>query len=201
MISSRFALAVVFILAVALVPTAIHNYFGLVVDDGKAVKTLHPILDTFTSTPTNRKAQWVEEMFDSNDWSERLYTDSHGSKVRLFMARSYNHKRLYHHPELALSYGSDMRAEGIVLLPGQPEIPVHLLRSKAGLAAYVLLYDDEFVSNPILHQILDSLSLLFRGRKPLTLLYVSVPNTSNDSDFTKSAAASILIAAIRSFRS
>jgi hypothetical protein len=117
------------------------------------------------------------------------------------VARSYDHKRLYHHPELALSYGKVLKSDGIVVLSGRLEIPVRLLRGEADreLVAYTLLYGDEFVEDPIAHQISDSFYLLTSARKPMTLFYVSTRNVSNKQKFDESAVASVLRAAIESF--
>ncbi len=205
MISSRFSLPVVLILTLALVPTVIHNYLGLKIDDGKSVTKVSARLGAFTSEPTNRKAQWVKEIFDSNDWFERSYRDQRGSQIRLFAARSYDHKRLYHHPELALSYGQNFKNDGIVPIQlEQQKIPVHILRhtSGKGVSAYVLYYDGTFIENPITHQVLDSLNLLVSGRKQLTIFYLSDHNNTGGAEaFAGSPAAIVLVDAIKSFLS
>src|SRR5664280_2539690 len=102
MISARYALPVAFVLMLALIPTVIHSYLGLKTDDGLSVKNIKPVLDNFYSIPTNRQPGWGEVTFGSEDWIERIYTDEQGKSLRLFVGRSYDHKRLYHHPELAL---------------------------------------------------------------------------------------------------
>lgn len=204
MISSRLALPVVLILALALVPTIIHNYMGLTIDDGLLVTRINPRLGAFTSEPTKRKAPWVKEIFDSDDWFERSYRDQNGSQVRLFAARSYDHKRLYHHPELALSYGQNLKDGGVATIQlGQQKIPVHILRrtSGKGVSAYVLYYDDTFIENPIVHQVFDSINLLVSGRKQLTIFYLSDHNTAGAEDFAGSPAATVLVDAIQSFLS
>lgn len=117
------------------------------------------------------------------------------------MARSYDHKRLYHHPELALSYAKDLSRNGLIVLPGQPEIPVNLLQSTArsGIAAFVLLYEGKFITHPISHQVQHSLNLLVSARKPMTLFYISDDNAPNNIPFNQTPAASLLNKAIRDF--
>jgi hypothetical protein len=119
----------------------------------------------------------------------------------LFVGRSYDHKRLYHHPELALSYAKDLRSAGQIRLPGQPEIPVNLLRNETrpNMAAFVLLYDGKFIESPISHQIKDSLKQLISARKPITLFYIVDDNEPKNSIFMQSATASLLNKAIKDF--
>ncbi len=201
MISSRHALPAVIILAMALVPTIIHSYMGMKVDDGMSATGISQVLGDFTSQATKRKAQWVKEIFASQDWFERIYSDPRSSRIRLFVIRSYDHKRLYHHPELALSYGKGLEKGGVTQLPGLSGIPVYLLRSKKGpgLVAYALLYDGDFIDNPIFHQVKNSVNLLFNARRPMTLFYASDPNAPGNSKFENSTISSLLANAIQSF--
>jgi hypothetical protein len=201
MISVRYAIPVSLVLMFALVPTVIHSYLNLKTDDGLSAKKIKFELGNFNSKPTNRQPGWGEETFDSVDWIERAYTDELGKTLRLFVGRSYDHKRLYHHPELALSYAKDLRSEGQIRLPGQPEMPVHLLHNdmRPNIAAFVLLYDGKFIDNPISHQIKDSLKQLISARKPMTLFYVADDNAPKNTAFIQSPAASLLNKAIKDF--
>ena len=201
MISSRYALPVSLVLMLALIPTVIHSYLGLKTDDGLSVKKIKPELGNYNSEPTNRQPGWGEETFGSVDWIERAYTDEQGKTLRLFVGRSYDHKRLYHHPELALSYAKDLRSEGRIRLPGQPEIPVNLLRNemRPNMAAFALLYDGKFIDNPISHQIRDSLKQLISASKPMTLFYIADDNAPKNTAFIQSPAASLLNKAIKDF--
>lgn len=201
MTSARYAIPVVIVLMLALIPTVIHSYLDLKTDDGLSVTKISPVLDNFSSTPTNRQPGWGKETFGSMDWVERTYSNEQGKSFRLFVGRSYDHKRLYHHPELALSYAKDLRSEGQIRLPGQPEIPVNLLRNDAqpNRAAFVLLYDGKFIDNPISHQIRDSLKQLISARKPMTLFYIADDNAPKDTAFNNTAAASLLEKSIKDF--
>ena len=201
MISNRYALPVALILMLAIIPTVIHSYLGLKTDDGMSVKNIKPVLDNFSSEPSSRLPIWGEETFGSYDWFERIYTDEHGKPLRLFVGRSYDHKRLYHHPDLALSYGKDLRKLGQIRLPGPPEIPVNLLKNETrpNMAAFVLLYDGQFIDDPVSLQINDSLNSLMSPRKPMTLFYIVDDNASNDTEFSKTPAGLLLYKAIKDF--
>ena len=202
MTSTRYALPVAILLMLALIPTVIHGYLGMKTDDGLSATHINPILGNFTSTPSSRQPGWGEATFGCEDWIERIYTDEHGKSVRLFVGRSYDHKRLYHHPELALSHAKDLRAVGQIRLPGQPEIPVTLLRNdmRPTMAAFVLLYDGKFIADPISNQVRASLKQLFSPRKPMTLFYLVDENAPQGIPFDKTPAASLLEKAIKDFR-
>lgn len=201
MISARYAPAVVVLLLVAFVPTLIHVYAGLERDDGLRVDAIPQQLAGMSSSPTDRRKAWGEAVFDSHDWFERLYEKS-GKQVRLFVGRSFNQKRIYHHPEIALSRGVDLGKAEIVHLPAHPGVPVHLMKQKngRGAAAYVLLYRNGFVSDPVANQLGDALWQLFNPREPMTLFYVAQSNLPPGTGFEESAAAAILMEAVTSFR-
>ena len=202
MISSRYGVVVALLLGLALVPTLIHSYYGLLHRDGLTTKGIAASLAGFQSSPTKRKSKWVKDTFDSEDWIERNYVSRRGQSARLFAARSYDLKRLYHHPELAILYGIDLKDEGVHWLPGSPEVPVRLLRKRSGkgAAVYTLLYDDQFVSNPIGFQLQTSLELVFSPRKALTLLLVFDKDLAADQALEGSHAVRVLLSAVESFR-
>jgi len=202
MISTRYAILVIILLSLALIPTTIHSYIGATVNDGKSAQNIPLTLNNFTSTPAKRNPQWGEDIFGSIDWFERNYQDSHHTNVRLFVARAYDHKRLYHHPELALSYAQNLGKKEILQLPGHPEIAVHVMSKEdhSMRVAYVLLYDEQFIKNPITHQISTSLNLLVNARKPMTIFYASQSGPTASTKFDQSAVADLLSQAINSFQ-
>lgn len=203
MLSTRYAIPVIILLTLALIPTTIHSYINTTVDDGKSVNNIAMTLNNFTSVPAKRNAQWGMDIFGSEDWFERDYQDKQYNKVRLFAARAYDHKRLYHHPELALSYGYSLNKKELLKLPDHPDMPVYVLYNKEHtiLVAYALLYNGEFVQDPINHQLGESIRLLVNTRKPMTLLYVSQSGLRPGTQFEQSAATSLLTLAIQSFQS
>ncbi len=203
MISSRFGIIVSILLTVALVPTIIHNYIGAKVEDGLQTSSISTKLAGLSSTATSRRAMWVKDTFDSYDWMERRYTGQNGENVLLFVARSYDLKRLYHHPEIGVLRGVDLGKGGIDQLPGMTDVPLYVLKSQTGrgLAAYVLLYDGQFIENPILRQVLTSMELLFSPRKPMTLFFVYDERAHHDASLDQSLAVSVLAEAIKSFLS
>ena len=193
------------LIALALVPTLLHNYFDLKSDDGYTAVAIGPKLAGLSSRPSDRREGWAKKFLDSDDWSERHYQQKDGGEIRLFVSRSYDLKRLYHHPELAVAYGEDLRDAGTARLPGMTDVVVHVLRGNGGqgtgLALYALLYGGSFVDNPYTFQLRTAGELLFGPRRPMTLFFAddtTAPATAKAGD---SAVAQVLEAGIRSFQS
>jgi hypothetical protein len=201
MISAHYATPVAILLSLAMIPTVIHSYLNLSVDNSASSKAIKADLGEFISVPTRRNAEWGASTFGCTDSFERTYKDKQGNSARLFVGRAYDHKRLYHHPELALSHGEDLRHNGQVNLAGNPQIPVHLLHHtvRPTMAAYVLYYDGHFVDNPIAQQVKNSLQLLVSPQKPMTLFYISEDNLDKQTAFDKTLSAKVLSEAIKRF--
>lgn len=202
MISSRFAPATTLLLALSLGPTVIHNYRELKIDDGRTVNAIPEELNGLPSRATNRRAGWGHENLASEDWFERVHKTTTGD-VRLFAARSYDPKKLYHHPELAILRGIETSPAPMSHLPGRPDVPMHVLGAlhssgRKGVAVYVLHYDNEFVAEPISFQLRTAAKLLFGGRRPMTLLLATDPSGSVDAP-QDSQSAAILSAAVAAF--
>jgi len=201
MISTRHAASVALLLALALVPTAIHSYWGVVAVDGLRTTGVPEVLDGMSSTPTARRTPWVVSNFQSEDWIERTYRAG-AEDVVLFAGRSYDPKRLYHHPELALLRGYETSPVGTTYAPGHPEIPLHVVTTqkadRRGVALYALLYDGRFIDNAVTFQLKTSAELLVSGRKPMTLFMASDLAGTPDRA-AESPAARVLLAAIAAF--
>lgn len=198
MISRKYLPHLVALLAVALIPTLIHQYLGLEEDDGLQANAIPKRLAGYSAQSTERRRAWGEAVFGSHDWFERNY-ERDGRTLRLFVGRGYDQKRLYHHPEIGLSRGIDLEPETIVSLDGG--MSVHLLREKdgEGAVAYVLLYDGRSIVDPVANQIRNALWQLFHPRRPMTLFYVADPYLRKSESFEESEAARLLRAAIAEF--
>ena len=201
MISGRFAPITAVLLSLALVPTVIHSYRGLTIDDGVTVGAIPEVLAGMPSKPTGRKTPWVEANFASADWFERTYRVG-TEQVRLFAARSYDAKRLYHHPELAVLRGLAPAPAGRAILPGRPDVAIHVLTTsranQSGIAVYALRYENQYVQNPILFQLRIAAELLLSGRRPTTLLMAS-DLTGSLERLDQAPSVILLGAAIRAF--
>lgn len=203
MISSRFGVTVSILISFALLPTIIHNYVGITDKDGLVTQKISTTLSGLSSMPTERRTSWVKEIYASEDWIERRYTAPTGHDIQLFVARSYDFKRLYHHPELGVLHGTDLKLSGKEKLPEIPGLSANLLRNRSGpgIAAYVFLYDGEFIDNPLLFQFRITFRTLISLKKPMTIFLVYEADFPQDAPFNKSLASKILTGSILSFNS
>lgn len=205
MISSRYGIAFIALAGIALVPTLIHTYAGLTHNDGLITSRISRSLAGLRSEPTSRTAKWVNKIFQSDDWIERRYQKPGVDPLLLFVGRSYDPKRLYHHPELALVHGIDLEKLGTVRVTQMPDAPIHLLRStqrgKNNLVLYALFHEGHFVENPYFFQLKNAWRSLFRPRKPMTLFFVYDPVSSPHLSIGESRALRLLNEAIENFLS
>ena len=170
MIAPRFAVPVLALLAVTFVPVARHQYVGALEDDGRSTSRIPVLLGGLMPAYSGERRAWIAEAFDTSDWIERRYL-ADGREIALFVIRSYDAKRLYHHPELALIHGHDLRSEGVRPSQTDPPVPLHLLAGeRGGVAAYALVHDDTFVSDPYRFQARIAGRMLVSRRPPMTLV-------------------------------
>lgn len=200
MISPRYAAPVALALLLALLPTAIHSYAGLRVADHLTVSAIPETLDGFVGSPTSRRANWGQRRFDATEWIERTYT-APSRNVRLVVARSFDLKKLYHHPELAAADGVDLHARGTAQLPDGLG-GVHVLETESGtrqVVLYALVYDGMLIEDPVWFQFRTAGKLLVTGRKQMTLFFVHQADAPREQPPEKTAAADVLKAALAAF--
>jgi hypothetical protein len=200
MIATRFVPVICAMVGVALVPTLIHSY-GSNNDamTSRVTEVIPTTLASYSGTPTDRHQTWGRRRFETDDWFERNYTDAAGQTVRLTVVRTFDAKTVYHHPELAVAYGTGFVGEAIVRGGGRPDVPVHVLEPGEGVlsrASYVLYYDGRFVENPVMFQIRAAVEMLFSRRQPMTLVfaYADTPRPKSDGE---SAVHDVLLAAVK----
>jgi hypothetical protein len=199
MIATRFLPAVCALAAITLVPTLIHSYSDATVNDGRSTVVIPESLAGYTGTPSTRNATWGMRRFESHDWMERNYRSA-DDEVKLSVIRSYDAKALYHHPELAVSYGPSYTAAEIRRSSRRPDIPLHVVRANPGpIAVYALLYADRFVEDPIRFQLGLAGELLFSGRKAMTLFFLTDEHVPADTDVEQLPSIALLFAAIDRF--
>ena len=202
MIAPRYLPAICGLVALALIPTLVHSYSRDRGSDGLHSDAIPDSLADYAGRATTRNATWGKRRFDSDDWLERTYTHPGGDEVILTVVRSYDPKRLYHHPELAIAYGTNFDTLQTRPLTGRPELPVHVLSPAPGVnarAIYALHYDGRFIEDPIMFQIRTAGELLFSKRKPMTIFFVLDPSVPPDTEIDSLGASRLLFAAIDSF--
>jgi len=201
MISSRYASILCLLVTLALVPIVIHGYVGMTISDGRTVAAIPTELVGMSATPGSRDETWGRRRFDSHDWFERRYARGQ-DEVVLTIVRSYDPKTLYHHPELAVAYGTSFLHYERQRLPTHPDVPVHVLRSgprEGAIGLYVLHYGEEFVERPILFQIRTAGELLFSPRQAMTLFFARGRAGANETDLDSLPAARLLFEAVDRF--
>ena len=202
MIAPRFSAAAAVLLGLALVPTVIHDYIGLSIDDGRVTTAVDFQLAGLTGNATGRKSSWVTQKFASDDWMERWYTGEN-ERIQLLVVRSYDLKRLYHHPELAIVQTDDFASRGVVRLADNRNVPIHVLESSRtsgqGLAMYALHYDKEFVDDAVRFQLRTAASLLVGGRRQMTLFFVHDAEVPPEAPLDSLPATRLLFASIDGF--
>ena len=197
--STRYAPLVLAMLLLALVPTVIHSYVRVTIDDGLRAEAIPSTLPGFTASAGRRDPTWGKRRFDSDDWIERRYSTA-GDELSLIVVRSFDLKALYHHPELAVAYNTPFSASSVRRFRQRPDIPVYVLRGDDGAAGlYALHYDGRFIEHPVWFQIRTAGELLFSGRKAMTLLFVHDTRMPRQADPADTGAARLLFAAIERF--
>ena len=180
MMSSRYSLAMFLLVGVALIPVIMHGYVGGD-NDGMDARLVPAELAGFKGTPIKRPQDWGRRNFDSDDWFSRTYTFRR-EEIHLTVVRSYDLKSLYHHPELAVEYGTSFVRHEVRELAQSPGMPIHVLFGEASgnIGMYVLRYENEFVSDPMAFQMRTSLRMLISRRKPMTLIFASQRQSSEN---------------------
>lgn len=198
-ISTRFVGQTILLLSLALVPTTIHTYLRLPPPAGPRIQEMVIAPAGQPGTPTARTDAWAAKRFDTDDWTQRSY---YAGAVTLTIVRSFDAKRLYHHPELAVAYPDEYAAPTIRRLPSQPDVPVYVLSGQSGSrdtrSMYALVYGGRYVDNPIAFQLRSSAELLVSRRKPMTLIFVRETGIRDTDPLDPSRGAQVLVAAMRS---
>lgn len=177
MISRRYVVALATMLALALVPTLRHGYLGYVEAAPKVTgASLPAALVGAPGIVRTTPPVWMPDTFSEDSWAETSYDVSGVGRLTLVVARGYDLKKLYHHPELGVLRGHNFeRVRHTALTSGDP---VFVLENGADLqhsAVYALIYDNVWIGNPYLLQASSAVTSLWARRRPLTLVFVYGP--------------------------
>ncbi|MHC4548190.1 MAG: hypothetical protein ACYTEZ_05375 [Planctomycetota bacterium] len=180
MISHRYAWPAAALLLVAFVPTLLNVYRQPPPLEAGALAAAIPAdLARFEMTGPGKhqdRPGWVEENYAARDFFERKYRGDL-PELEVFAARTYDGKKLFHFPELALTYGRSATAVRTgELRVADGTVPVRRIEFRrpdsVRVAASALFYGKRSVDRPVafLFKILPE---LFLGRRePMTLIYV-----------------------------
>ena len=197
--STRYSAPLVALLLVALVPTVVHSYLGLRQDDGRrammATRALRP-----PGSATKRGVEWAREILGTDDWVEFNYLVQ-GEAVRLSVARSYDAKALYHHPELGITHGLDLPEHAVVRIADPPGLVLHVLRNPGRspqMVVYALHSGTTFIDEPLVWQLQTMPEGLVRGHPAVTLFFATGPDHGN-APLERAAAVTLLVESVNAF--
>jgi hypothetical protein len=201
MISDRWVGAIMALVVAALVPTVLHSYVDWRVDNDRPATEVPLQLDEFAGVSQDAGRSWLRDGFAAIDWIHREYTAPGAIPVSLLVARSFDAKRLFHHPEKAVPYARFTEPVGVVQIASNGRyFPVHLLRGESGaVAAYCLVYDGDFVASSLLFQFRLARQALVQPRKPMTLLFAYDSSRKKARRTEQSPAVRLVVAATREY--
>lgn len=177
-ISRKNLMPMLVLLGLTSVPVLVHSYFGFRADDCDGPEAL--FADCLSHSENDELRQdWMRENFAAEAWCEGIIpTDVPGLSLDILVVRSYDPKKLYHNPEIALLRGQTPdRREVERLAAGNGDVPIHRPHydrfNGEVFAAYLLVYGSRPVANPYTAQLRSFFPQLVRGRRPMTLYFVS----------------------------
>jgi len=177
-IATRHTWLVAGLLLLALVPTYLNVYRQPpALEPGGLAAAIPADLEGYRdAVPGRHQSDWAAAHFAAQDFVERKYRVG-AQELELFAARTYDAKKLFHFPELALTYGRSVTAERREELDVADEtVPVRVLefrnRTTVRLSVSALFYGKQPVRDPMPF-LFRTLPALFVGqREPMTLIYV-----------------------------
>ena len=208
MISTRYAWAAAALLAVALVPTAIHVYGAPgPLQAGGLQKLLPARLEGFGQPRDGgHSARWTLSQFGTRDFVTRRYPDFDGGNgLELFAARAWDAKKLFHFPDTALVRSSGNKTDDrmIEIRVAGAAVPARQLEFSASqrriLALYVLFYGERPVARPVRFQMGLLPELMFGTREPMTMIFVRADATETSREIVETRLHNLLAAASEAF--
>jgi hypothetical protein len=191
MIRTRHAWIAAALLVAAAIPT-VRNVYLRPADPaaGALDKELGGALGAFV--PGKCDADTILDHFGARDFVSREY-----GAIDFFAARTYDGKKLFHFPELALSYGRAATAvrdvEGARVIEFATEEGTHV-------AAYALLYGRRRVAEPIRFYLSILPEIFVGGKEPMTLVYVQGDARKGEEKALEKDLRTLLARAIETLR-
>lgn len=174
-LSPRYALGMLILSGVALIPVTVNTYVGYRSDD-----CAHP--DVLLGRPESLhgwRQRVVERVFEAFAWREGSVAGGPGeADLHYSILRSYDPKKLYYRPDYGMIENVRPVGRELEWLEADREwLPVHVPTypqrgARRHVGAYLLVYAGELVARPILNQLLSSPRQMFVGNQPMTLYFV-----------------------------
>jgi hypothetical protein len=176
-LSRRYALHAVALLLVPLFPVAIHSYGRYDTDDCANVQAL--LGPVAIEGAEDTRGAWMKRVFSAVQWKEASLPPAGSSaQFKTSVIRSYDPKKLYHHPESGLIQKASLNSRGTESIEINSEsIPIqrvyYAAADRATIVAYMLVYGSRPVANPYVAQFTALARQLRRGRMPMTMFFIS----------------------------
>lgn len=203
-LSRRYAPHLVALCAVALAAVVVHSWVGVGRDD-----CARP--EAFLRTDGDadaRRQRFMRDAFEAFAWREgRIESKQQRASLSWSIVRSFQPRRLYYQPEMALYALRPMRRSLEWLERDGERLPLHRAWYRADPAtgatfvvAYLLIYRGQPVANGVRAQLGSAPALLVSGAAPMTLLIVGGTASGGEVAETEALAQDWLSANWRSYR-
>ena len=180
-LSLRYVPEMIALLALALIPVALHSYAEVHSDECAEPRVL--ISDSSMLRASDRR-DVVRRLAASQYREGRVHGENGEPPLSFVILRSYDAKRLYYRFAHRLSKETPASIE-LDWLDGDPPLPIRrvvfatqaasaigAVGADGAEAAYLLVYDGEPVANAYWNQLLAAPKRLLTGNRPMTAFYV-----------------------------
>jgi hypothetical protein len=182
----------------------VHSYLNLEIDDCKAARLLVP--QSVPASDSSRKRDaWMRDQFEASQWHEGSFVKD-GQRFDFSILRSYDAKRLYHHPENYFAnraFVRERRIEWVSTHSGA--VPIHRVYysdpNAAVLVAYLLVYRSSPVASPYWAQLRAAPVELFSGRTPMTLFLIQARGAPGTFPVMENVGREWLVSSLGNYRS
>ena len=176
-LSPRYVPHVIALLALAVIPVALHSYAEVRSDECAEPQVL--ISESSVLGAAGRRG-FMSHSFAASQFREgRVHGESGAPPLSFVIVRSYDAKRLYYRLARRLTQSTPASVE-LDWLDGDPSLPIRrvVFASKASSSvgvesAYLLVYDGEPVANAYWNQLRAAPKRLLTGNRPMTAFYVT----------------------------
>ncbi len=207
-LAQRYAPHITVLVGLALLPVVVHSYAQRRTDDCANPFVL--VASARASDASETRRHFMQERMGAYQWREgQVIPPDGGPRLSYAIVRSYDPKRVYYRPERNLV--GKQEPERIVLdtidVDGE-QVPIRVVEYARqrrthlqSLAAYLLVYDGEPVTNPYTAQILAAPGLMVAGSRPMTLFFVWGQALTDELPGAQAAAREWLITSWRTYQS
>jgi hypothetical protein len=176
-VSTRFAVPMLVLLLIALIPVAIYSTVTPSVDDCSQPEALLRVSEISSSTRLMDDMPGHLWLIKDRDFIQRIQGyaggDNDASAFEFIIMRVYGLPTPFVHPTTFLRQRLEanlQRSEQLQV--GSDQLPIHIDIQGDRFAAYFFIYDARPVKSPLVARLSGALQELVRGRRPLTSVLI-----------------------------